>query len=326
MRLQNFLLVCLACLGGLQSSAWAQAQSYPTKAIRWIVPYSIAGASDNAARLMAVRFAALLGQEIVVENKAGAGGMVGTDLVAKAAPDGYTMVWGGSNALAGSVTLQKNMPYSALKDFAPVCRVGVISYVLVANPALGVKSVSELIALVKASPQTLAYASPGNGGASHLSMELFQNRTNTNFLNVQYKGSSPGVNDLLAGHVPLMFESVGAVGQHVLSGKLVALTSSSAKRLQGLPEVPTMQELGYQDFLVQGWAGILFPAGTPPPVVKRMTEACRTVLAQPDVQDVMLRQQGWEVDYLDPEGFGAFINAEVSNWARMLAISKVNIE
>jgi len=322
----KFQAVVLVCLEAFAVSSWAQAQNYPTKPVRWIMPYSVAGASDLAARLMATRFSTMLGQEVVVENKAGAGGVLGTDLVAKSTPDGYTMVWGGSNAMAGSVTLQKNMPYSPTKDFSPVCRVGVISYVLVANPLLGVKSVKELIALAKASPKPLAYASPGNGGASHLSMESFENRTGTNFLNVQYKGTAPGVNDVLAGHVPLMFESVGGVGQHIQSGKLVALVTTSAKRMQSLPDVPTMQELGYKDFLVQGWAGILFPAGTPAPVINRMNEACRSILAQPDVQDVMLRQQGWEVDHLGPEGFGAFIKSEVSNWSRMLATSKVKFE
>jgi tripartite-type tricarboxylate transporter receptor subunit TctC len=310
----------------LALSCAAHGQQYPVRPIKWVVPFSVAGASDAAVRLMAQRMAPLLGQEFVVENKPGAGGVLGTDLIAKASPDGYTVGWGGSAALAGSVTLQKNMPYSVAKDFTPVCKVGVISYVLVAHPSLGVKSVKDLIALAKSRPQPLAYASPANGGASHLSMELFQHRTGTDFINVQYKGTAPGVNDLLAGHVPLMFESVNSVAPHVQSGKLVALTTSSAQRLKGLPEVPTMQELGYPDFLVQGWAGLLFPANTPRPVVERMNAACKTVLAQPDVQDIMLRQQGWEVDYAGPEAFGSFIKSEVGNWAKMLSISKVKVE
>lgn len=322
MPILRTLLSC--CL--LVFAVAGQAQDrYPSRPIRWILPFSVGGASDAAVRLMAQRMAPILGQEFVVDAKPGAGGVIGTDLAAKAPPDGYTIAWGGSAPLAGNVTLLKNLPYSVTKDFAPICKVGVISYVLVANPSLGVKSVKDLVALAKSSPQTLAYASPGNGGASHMSMEAFQHRTGTSFINVQYKGTAPGINDLLAGHVPLMWESVNAVAPHVQSGKLVALATSSAKRLKGLPEVQTMQELGYPDFLVQGWAGLVAPANTPATAIDKLNAACQSVLAQPDVQDIMLRQQGWEVDYAGPAEFGQFIRAEVDNWARMIANAKVKL-
>jgi tripartite-type tricarboxylate transporter receptor subunit TctC len=314
-----------AAAAGLLLAGAAAAQQYPSKPIRWVVPFSVGGASDAAVRLMAQRMAPIVGQEFVVDNKPGAGGVIGTDAVAKAAPDGYTIAWGGSAPLAGNVTLLKSLPYNVAKDFAPICKVGVISYVLVANPSLGVKSVKDLIALAKSAPKPLAYASPANGGASHMSMEAFQHRTGTNFVNVQYKGSAPGITDTIAGHVPLMWESVNVVASHVQSGKLVALATSSAKRLTGLPDVPTMQELGYADFLVQGWAGLVAPANTPPAVIDKLNSACKTVLAQPDVQDIMLRQQGWEVDYAGPADFGNFMKAEVANWAKMVANSKVKL-
>lgn len=308
----------------LAGAATAQ-QPYPNHPIRWILPFSVGGASDAAVRLMAQRMAPIVGQEFVVDARPGAGGIIGTDLIAKAPPDGYTIGWGGSAPLAGNVTLHKNLPYAVPKDFAPICRVGVISYVLVANPKLGVKSVKELIALSKSTPQPIAYASPGNGGASHMSMEAFEQRTGTTFLNVQYKGTTPGIADVLAGNVPLMWESVNAVAPQVAAGKLVALATSSAKRLKGLPEVPTMQELGYPDFLVQGWAGLVAPANTPQVAIDKLNSACQRVLADPEVQDIMLRRQGWEVDYAGPAEFGAFVHAEIGNWARMIADAKVKV-
>jgi tripartite-type tricarboxylate transporter receptor subunit TctC len=316
----------LVVLGVALSTALAQAQQFPTHPLKWIVPYSVAGASDAAARLMAQRMEPILGQTVVVENRAGAGGVIGTDAVAKAAPDGYTFAWGGSNALAGSVVLQKNVPYSATKDFSPVCRIGTISYVLVVNPSLGVHSLSELISLAKSSKQPIPYASPGNGGASHLAMETLEAKSGTTFLNVQYKGTAPGITDLLGGFVSVMFESVPVVSPLLESGKLVALATTGPRRLAGLPNVPTMTELGMKDFVVQGWAGILLPAGASASVVSALDNACRSVLEQPDVQEIMTRRLGWEVEYLGAAPFGSFVKSEVVHWAGMLATAKVKPE
>ncbi|WP_167772627.1 Bug family tripartite tricarboxylate transporter substrate binding protein [Ramlibacter henchirensis] len=295
------------------------AQPYPNRPLRFVVPFAVAGSSDGAARLMAERFSALLGQVVVVENKAGAGGIVGTDYVAKSRPDGYTFVWAGSNAFAGGA---KNMPFSPVNDFEPVCLVGTISYILTVSPTLGVKTVKELVDLAKSSSKPLAYASPGNGGGSHMSMEMLQHKAGINLLNVQYKGSAAAVTDVLAGHVPIVFETVSSVAQHVQTGKLIALATSSTKRLPGLPNVPTMKEAGY-DFSVAGWAGLALPADTAPAIVARLDGACRTVLNQADAVDTINRKFGWEVEYLDPAAFGEFIKAQVTAWSEMTAISKI---
>ena len=304
----------------------ATAQTYPERPIRWIMPYSVGGASDGVARMMAPEMGKLLNGQVIVENRVGAGGTIGTDAAAKAAPDGHTWVWGGSAALAVNVTLQKNLPYDPLSDFAPVCRIGVAPYVLVVHPALGVTSLKDLVGLAKARGSDMTYASPGNGTGSHLAMELLKSRAGISLRHVLYKGTAPAVTDVLANHVPLLFEAVGPLAPHVRSGKLIALATTAGKRLPALPDVPTMKELGFDDFQIEAWTGLLVPAKTPPAIVARLDDACRQVLSPRDFQEAVSRQHGLEPDYAGREEFRDFMRSEISKWAKLLALSNAKLD
>lgn len=292
---------------------YSHAQDYPSKPIRWVMPFSVGGGSDNAARLMAPKLGKLLGGTVVIENRPGAGGMIGTDLAAKAAPDGYTLLWGGSAPLAVSVTLQKNLPYDPLKDFTPICRIGAAPYILAVNPELGVRTIKDLVDLSRT--KSLTYASPGNGTGSHIAMEWLKAKTGMTPQHVTYKGTAPAVTDVLAGHVGMLFETVSPLAAHIRSGKLVPLGMSGAKRLVALPDIPTLQELGFADFRVDAWVGLLVPTATPQPVVRKLSDACRSILAEPEVQSAFVNQFGLEVDYATQEEFASLMRSEIPKWA-----------
>src|SRR5690349_12578544 len=245
----------------------AQPATYPTKPIRLIVPFPPAGTTDILARAVAQKLSETWGQQVVVDNHPGAGGNIGSDIVAKASPDGYTLLMGTVGTHAINPSLYAKMPYDHVKDFAPVILVAGVPNVLVVNPALPVKSVQELIVYGKANPGKLNFASSGNGTSIHLSGELFKTMTGIQMTHVPYKGSSPALTDLIAGQVQLMFDNLPSSLQFIKAGKLRALAVTSLERSSALPDVPTLAESGLPGFEVSSWFGVLAPAGTPNDII-----------------------------------------------------------
>jgi len=292
-------------------------QSWPSKPIHLIVPYAAGGFADIRARMIGVELAKTLGQSVVIENKPGAGGVIGTDAVAKAAPDGYTVGMGNLAPLAVNVSLMKKLPYDPQKDLSPVILLEISPLILTAGPGLQAKNVQELIALAKAKPGQIAFASSGIGGAHHLSGEMLRQMSGIDIIHIAYKGGAPAATDLLAGHVPMMFEMGYAALPSIKAGKIRALAVTSAKRLSVLPEVPTMKEAGVPGFESYNWQGVIAPAGTPREIVERLNREINAILAQPAVRN-LITSTGSEVGGGTPEAFGTFIRSETEKWAKVV--------
>lgn len=303
----------------------AQAQNYPSKPIRYVVPFPPGGTTDIISRLIAQKLTESLGQPVIVENKAGAGGVVGTDSVAKALPDGYTILMGASGPIAISPSLLKNIPYDPIKDFAPITTVAVVPTMLVVNPSVPANSVRELIALAKARPGRLSFASTGNGATPHMAGELFKLATNTDILHVPYKGSSPAVNDLIGGQTSMMFEQITAVLPHVKSGRLRALGVGGLRRSSALPDMPTISEAGVPGFDVSSFFGVLAPSGTPAAIVSKLNAEIVRILSTPEMRE-KLTAQGAEPETSTPEQFAARIKAEIEKWAEVIRKSGVKAD
>ncbi len=309
----------------LPTAALAQVQAgYPNKAVRWIIPYAAGGSADLRARQIATRLADMWGQPVVVENKAGAGGVLGTDLVAKAASDGYTIGMGNFAPLAINPTLMKSLPYNVARDFAPVTLIERGPLVLMVNPATPAKSVKELIALAKAKPG-MGFASSGNGGSHHLSGEMFKAIAGIEIQHVPYKGGAPAASDLMGGHVDMMFELTYAALPAIKGGKLRPLAVTSSERLSVLPDVPTMIESGMAGFESSNWQGVIAPAGTPRDIVQKLNADINKVLAMPEVRNILL-SQGNQVGGGTPEEFAAMIKAETVKWARVIKDAKIQAD
>jgi tripartite-type tricarboxylate transporter receptor subunit TctC len=317
--------LAVGIVAGLALAGPAKAQDYPTKPIRLVVPFAAGGATDVLARLVGERLTASLGQQVVVDNRPGAGGNIGSDLVARAEPDGYTILMGAVGTHAINPSLYPKMPYDPVKDFAPVTLVASVPNVLVVNPEVPAKSVQELIDLAKAKPGELNFASSGNGTSIHLSGELFKAMTGTDIVHVPYKGSGPAVTDLLGGQVQMMFDNMPSSLPHVKAGKLRALGVTSAKRSPALPEVPTIAEAGVPGYDATSWFGILAPAGTPEPVVTRLQGAIVQALGEPEMRQRMA-DLGAEPVGDTPAEFGQFITAELAKWAKVVNDAGVKLE
>jgi tripartite-type tricarboxylate transporter receptor subunit TctC len=302
----------------------AFAQTYPAKPIRIVVPYPPGGFNDTLGRTFAAKFSEAWGQPAFVENKPGANTVIGTDFVAKSAPDGYTLLIV-AFPFAVTPSLLKNMPYDTVKDFAPVVWAAVSPNVLVVNPSLPVKSVAELVALAKAKPNSLSYASTGNGSSNHISMELFKSLAGVEIVHIPYKGSGPAVTDLLGGQVQLMFDNAPNVMPQVKAGKLRALGMSSAKRSSFAPDIPTVAESGVPGYEVAVWFGLVAPAGTPREIVQKLNAEAMRILAMPDVRERFL-SQGVEPVGSTPEQFGEHIKSQMTKWAKVVQDAGVKAE
>jgi tripartite-type tricarboxylate transporter receptor subunit TctC len=304
------LLAAAALCGAAQAQ-----QNYPVRPVRLIVPSSPGGGTDITARIIAPKLGEYLGQQVVVENRPGAGTMIGGEAVARAAPDGYTLLMGIST-LAINPAMYKRVPYDALRDFAPISQVVALPNMLVTHPSLPVKSVKELIAFAKARPGQINFASAGVGTNPHLAMELFLSMTDLKMVHVPYKGSGQGVIDLLAGHVTVMMPSILTALNYVKNKRLRALGVTSAKRAAGVPDIPTIAEAGVPGYEAVQWFGVLAPAATPRDIIMRLhKEIVRTVQA-PDIKPKLIND-GADPVGSSPEEFAAFIRSETNKWAKV---------
>jgi tripartite-type tricarboxylate transporter receptor subunit TctC len=302
-----------------------EAQDYPTKPVRMVVPFTPAGTTDILARIVSQKLSEAWGQQVVVENRPGAAGNLGSDIVAKAAPDGYTLLMGTVSSHGINPTLYKKMPYDAVKDFQPVTLVALVPNMLVVHPSVEAKNVQELIALAKKNPGKLNVASSGSGTSIHLSAELFKTLTGVDMLHVPYKGSGPAVTDLTGGQVQLMFDNMPSSIEHVRAGKLRALGVTTAKRSPAMPDLPTIAEQGVPGYEATSWFGVMAPAGTPKPIVDKLSQQIAKDIKSPSGIK-LLAEQGAEAVGNTPDEFAAFIKAEIAKWARVIQASGAQID
>ena len=306
----------IALAAAVQRDAWP-AEAYPVKPIRMVVGYPPGGANDLVGRAIATRMGPRLGQQVIVENRAGAAGNIGTELVARAAPDGYTLLLASVASFAMSPALLGKVPFDPINDFAPVTQAVVVTSLLSVHPSLPVRSMKQLVALAKKQPGALNYASPGRGSIAHLASELLWITAGIKMNHVPYKGGAPAVADAIAGHVEVMFSLISTQTPHVRSGRLRALAVTSAKRSAALPDVPTLAESGYPGFEASGWLGLVFPARTPPPVVNRIHQEAVAVLKLRETQ-AQLEDLGLDPETSSPAAFHALIKSDYARWDKVV--------
>jgi tripartite-type tricarboxylate transporter receptor subunit TctC len=316
--LASTLLVCLPL------AAAAQASDFPTKAIRLVVPFPPGGATDAAARLVAVKMSEHWGQPVLVDNRAGAGGNVGSDLVAKSPADGYTLVMGVTGSHAINTSLYSKMPYDPVADFVAVSQVAVVPNVLVVHPSVPAKNLAELVALAKKEPGKLNYASLGNGTAAHLGMEMLKADAGVDITHVPYKGSAPAVSDLLAGQVQMMVDGLPSALPHIKARKLRAIALTSLRRSPSLPDLPTIAET-YPGFYADAWSGLFVPKGTPQPVVDKLSAEVQRILKLPDVREKLAALGAEPVGSTQAE-FTAHVKREIDKWAKVVKASGAKVD
>jgi tripartite-type tricarboxylate transporter receptor subunit TctC len=315
----------LAVAGVVAAGAAAQAQDYPTRPIRIVAPFPPGGAADILARAIGQTFSAAWGQPAVIDNRPGAGGTIGADVVAKAAPDGYTLLLGSTATQSIAPGIYPKLAYDPLTDFVAVASVAQVPVVLVVGKTVPARSVQELIALAKAKPDALTFASSGSGAIPHLTGELFKSSAGVKMVHVPYRGATPALADLLSGQVGLMFDNLPSSLPHIQAGSLTALGVATPKRAASLPSVPTIAEAGLPGFEVVSWFGIMAPAGTPEPILAKLRAEIARALAAPDFQ-AHLAQVGAEPFVLAPAAFEALIKTDAAKWAAVVKANDVKVE
>ncbi|HZN23632.1 MAG TPA: tripartite tricarboxylate transporter substrate binding protein [Burkholderiales bacterium] len=300
-------------------------QAFPTKPVRLIVPFAPGGAPDLVARGLAPKLNESLGQPVIVENRAGAGGIIGMELVARAAPDGHTLVVGSAGPLAIVPNLHRKLSYDVMRDFAPISMVTAMPFLLVVHPSLPVKPIKDLMALAKARPGELNYGSPGNGSTTHLATELLKSATGMKITHIPYKGVAEAATALVSGQVQVLSGDLNAMLPQVKAGRMRGIAVTSARRSQLLPDTPTVAESGVPGFDASGWMGVLAPAATPAPVIERLNATITKALAAPDTRN-RLGALGGEVRASSPAEFAAFIRTEAAKWSKLIRSAGIEAE
>ena len=317
------VLIALLCAAAVQ---FAAAQPYPNRPIRLIVPYP-PGASTNdiLGRALAVRLTNELGQQVVVDNRSGASGNMGSELVAKSIPDGYTLLIGVAGPLAVGPSVYSKLGYDPIKDLAPIAMYASIPYVLVVNPAVPAHNIKELIALAKSKPGQFNFASSGNGGSPHLCGELFKVMAGIDIVHIPYKGAAIAMIEVLSGQIPMICTGATALSAHIKSGRVRALGVASLKRSPQMPDLPTISEQGLTGFEVNSWTGLLAPAKTPEPIVRKLYDAVAKIMATDDMKN-FLAGVGAEPALMNPRDFGAYLKVDTERWAKVVKTANLKID
>jgi len=320
-------LAGLAVLLPVPAAAQPQpsAQAWPSRAVRIVVPFGPGGSADFVGRLLGQRLTETLGQPVIVENRPGAGAMLGNEVVAKSPPDGYTLTIGTLGPFAVNQSLFRKVPYDSQRDFAPITLTGASSHVLVVHPSMPVKSMPDLIVLAKQRPGQMTFASSGIGNATHLTGELFKSMAGLDVVHVPYKGGGAAVADLIGGHVAFSFASMPSAMPHVRAGRLRALAVAPAQRVSTAPELPTVAESGLPGFSSEDWQGVLAPAKTPQDIVMRLNGEIHKVLGAPEVRE-KLDTQGFQVRLSTPQQFADLIRSESAKWAKIVKDANIRID
>jgi tripartite-type tricarboxylate transporter receptor subunit TctC len=325
MQVKKRAALILAVAVALVAGCAAAAEIYPVKAVRVIAAFPPGGFVDFTARVLAGPLASALGQPVIVDNRGGAGGVVGTELAARAAPDGYTLTVGSAGTHAVNQSLYRKLPYDVLRDFQPLARLADAPSILAVHPSLPVRSVKELIAFSSARPGQVMYASAGAGTSTHLAAALFEHLARIKLVHVPYKGGGPAIVDVLAGQVPVTFGTAASVSPHTKSGRLRGLAVTGGQRSAVLPDLPTIAESGLPGYEMLNWLGLFAPAGTPRAVVEKLGAEAFRVMRLPEVRE-RLNAQGAEPSPLETEAFVAFVKSEVEKWAKVVAATGMRVE
>ncbi|MBI3043872.1 MAG: tripartite tricarboxylate transporter substrate binding protein [Betaproteobacteria bacterium] len=303
----------------------ASAQAYPQRPIRLVVPFAAGGGTDIAGRIVAQKLTSALGQSVIVDNRGGAGGVIGADIVAKASPDGYTLLMAANGPLAVAPHVAKKMPYDPLKDFGPVSLVAIIPSIVVVHPSLPVRTIKELVALARAQPGKLNFGSPGRGTTNHLAMELLKTSANIQMTHIAYKGTGPAISDLIGGHVDLLSGDMPALLPHVKSGKLRALAVTTSKRSALLPDLPTVSESGIAGFESSGWFAILTPANAPDAIIQRLNAEMLKAIATDDMRE-KLSALGAEPTSSSPEQLRVHLGEQLAKWGKVVKSAGIKLD